>query len=87
MKQQHPQSIGEIEKGKAGKSRETCLTNRTRPISHHITPMVINAFGGGHTDTQIHTHTYRRGNQINFKKPGARGRRPRAPGLKINFAK
>ena len=29
-----------------------------------------------------HTHTYRRANQSNFKKPGAHGRRPRTPGLK-----
>ena len=40
---------------KAGKSRKTCLTNRTRSISHHITPLVINGLGGGHTHT--HTHT------------------------------
>ena len=45
------------------------------------------------TDRHIHTHThtYRRANQSNFKKPGARGLRPRAPGLKIlirqNFTK
>ena len=37
---------------------ETCLTNCTRPISHHIMPLVINALRGGHTDTQTHTHTY-----------------------------
>ena len=66
---------------KAGKSRKTCLTNRTWPISHHITPLVINGLGGGHTDTC--THTYQHANQNNFKKPGARGRRARAPGLKI----
>ena len=42
---------------KAGESRKTCLTNRTQPISHHITPLVINALGGGHTDTRAHTHT------------------------------
>ena len=37
-------------------------------------------------DTQTHTHTYRRVNQNNFKKPGARGLWPHAPGLKIvNF--
>ena len=33
---------------------KTCLTNRTRPISHLITSLVINALRGGHTDT--HTH-------------------------------
>ena len=43
-------------------------------------PLVINALRGGHTHT--HTHTYRRANQSNFKKPGARGQRPHAPGLK-----
>ena len=37
------------------KSHETCLTNRTRPISHHIMPLVINALRDGHTDT--HTNT------------------------------
>ena len=40
---------------RAGKSRETCLTNRTQRISHHITPLVINALGGRHRQT--HTHT------------------------------
>ena len=59
---------------KAGKSRKTCLTNRTRSISHHITPLVINGLGGGHTDTQ--THAYRHADQNNFKKPGAHGLRP-----------
>ena len=39
---------------RAGKSRETCLTNRTQPISHYITPLVINALRGGHTDRQTH---------------------------------
>ena len=34
-------------------------------------PLVINAFGGGHTDR--HTHTYRHANQNNFKKPGVLG--------------
>ena len=35
-------------------------------------------------DTHTHTYTNVRGRN-DFKKPGARGRRPRAPGL-INFA-
>ena len=48
----------------------------------HITPLVINGLGGGHTDRQTHTHAYRHADQNNFKKPGARGLRPRAPGLK-----
>ena len=39
-----------------------CLANHTQPISHHITPLVINNLGGGHTDTQIL-----------LKKPGGRG--------------
>ena len=41
---------------KAGKSRKTCLTNHTWPISHHITILVINGLGSGHsckhTDTR-----------------------------------
>ena len=69
---------------KAGKSRKTCLTNRTWSISHHITPLVINGLGGRHTDRQTHTHAYRHANQNNFKKPGARGLRLRAPGLKMS---
>ena len=43
---------------KAGKSRKTCLTNCTRPISHHITPLVINGLGGGHTDTDTQKGSY-----------------------------
>ena len=66
---------------KAGKSHKTCLTNHTQSISHHITPLVINGLGGGHTDT--HTHAYRHADQNNFKKPGTRGQRPHTPGLKI----
>ena len=38
------------------KSCRMGLTNHTRPISHHITPLVINGLGGGHTDTHILTH-------------------------------
>ena len=34
---------------KAEKSCETCLTNRTWPISHYIMPLVINALIGGNT--------------------------------------
>jgi len=33
---------------------KTCLTNYKGSISHHITPLVINSLGGGHT--HIHTH-------------------------------
>ena len=54
------------------------ITNHTWPISHNITPLVINGPGGGHT----HTHTYRRVNKNDFKKPGMRGQRPCTPGLK-----
>ena len=32
----------------------TYLTNRTRPISHHITPLVINALGDRHTHIPTH---------------------------------
>ena len=41
-------------------------------------PLVINGLGGGHTDRYTDTHTH----QSNFKKPGARGLWPCAPGLK-----
>ena len=43
------------------------LTNHAQLISHHITPLVINALGGGHTDRQ--THTYQHVNKNDFKKP------------------
>ena len=33
------------------------LTNHIWPISYHITPLVINALGGRHIDTNTHTHT------------------------------
>ena len=52
------------------KSCRMGLTNHTQPVSHHITPLVINALEGRHTDT--HTHTYRRANKNNFKKSGTR---------------
>jgi len=32
---------------------KTCLANHKGSISHHITPLVINSLGGGHT----HTHS------------------------------
>ena len=51
-----------------------------RPISHHITPLVINTLMGGHTHT--HTHTYQHANQSNFKKTGVRGLWMRMPCLK-----
>ena len=39
-------------------SSRICLTNHTKPKSHHITPQVINSLGGGHTDTHAHTHMH-----------------------------
>ena len=33
----------------------TCLANRMGSISCHITPLVINSLGGGHTHTNTHT--------------------------------
>ena len=50
-----------------------------QPISHHITPLIINALRVGHR----HTDTYRHANQSNFKKPSTHSRRLRVPGLKI----
>jgi len=32
---------------------KTCLTNHKGSVSHHITPLVINSLGGGHTHTDI----------------------------------
>ena len=50
-------------------------------ISHHITLLVINSLGGGHTHTHANTHTDDP-HRFNFKKPGARW--PAVPGLIIN---
>ena len=48
-------------------------------ISRHITPIVINSLGGGHTHTYANTHTDDP-HRINCKKPGVC---QRVPGLKI----
>ena len=58
-----------------------------KSISHHITPLVINSFRGGHTpNTQIHTrkHTCIETfvDRSNSKKPGASAAGS-APGLII----
>ena len=48
-------------------------------ISRHITPLVINSLGGGHTRKHTHTHIHTHTDdphRINFKKPGVR--RPQA---------
>ena len=42
-------------------SYRTCLTNRMRSISCHITPLVINSLGHGHTHTQTRIPTIRTG--------------------------
>ena len=39
------------------KSHRTYSTNRMGSISHHITPLVIDSLGGGHTHTNKHTQT------------------------------
>ena len=41
-------------------------------ISHHITPLVINSLGGGHTHTHANTHTRIQtfADRSNSKKPG-----------------
>ena len=44
-------------------------------ISRHITPLVINNLGGGHTHTLTHTHANTHTDdphRFNFKKPGVR---------------
>jgi len=38
-----------------GETPKTCLTNHKDSISHHITPLVIDSFGDGHTHTHIQT--------------------------------
>jgi len=38
-----------------GETPKTCLTNHKDSISHHITPLVINSLGGGHTHASILT--------------------------------
>ena len=60
------------------KSHRTYLTNRMGSISRHITPLVINSLGGGHT--RKHTCIQKFAGRSNFKKPGAR--RPQYPWFK-----
>ena len=57
------------------------LINHTRPISHHITPLVINALKGKHTDRQTDTHILTC-KQNRFQKPGVDGFWLHVPGLK-----
>ena len=45
-----------IKKLKSRKICETCLTNHTQSISHHITPLVINALGQTYTHAHMPTH-------------------------------
>ena len=57
------------------KSHSTCLTNRIGSISHHIMPLVINSFGGGHTNTHAYRHSRTEailGNQARRSAAGAR---------------
>ena len=60
------------------KSHRTYLTNHMRSISRHITPLVINSLGGGHTHTRKHTHTHTHTHiqtftdRSNSKKPSTR---------------
>ena len=59
------------------KSHVTYLTNHMGSISHHMTPLVINSLGGGHTDT----HTRHGQDQfLETRRAPAYGRC--APGLK-----
>ena len=56
------------------------LTNHTQPISHHITPLVINTLGGGHIETK--TQTQKQIHTTISRKPGVHGQNPCTPGLK-----
>ena len=47
-----------IKQLKSGKSCKSSLTNHTQSISHHIMPLVINAFGDRHTDRQTDRQTH-----------------------------
>ena len=49
-----------IKQLKSRKSDKTCLSNRTQSISHHITPLFLNAL---RADTHTHTHTHWPANQ------------------------
>ena len=54
-----------IKQLKSGKSFKIYLANYTWSISHHIMPLVINAFGGGHMHTHICTNV---GGRNDYKK-------------------
>ena len=45
-----------IKQQKAGESHKTCLTKHMVYITPYHT-LIINALGGGHTETQTHTET------------------------------
>ena len=72
------------------KSCRTGLTDHTQPISHYITPLVINALRVD-VHTHTNTHTYKAHilmhKQKDFKKPGTCSLRPHTPGLKITVFK
>ena len=73
-----------------GKSCETCLTNRTRPVSHYITQLVSYALEGGHTDTQTHIPTYepKQFQETRCAQPSAaRGFFKKVVGITINVRK
>ena len=64
------------------------LTNPTRPISHHMTPLIINTHGGRHTHrhrhtdtdthTQTHTHTHTHTHTVTRKQQFQETRHGRA---------
>jgi len=63
---------------------KTCLTNHKGSISHPITPLVINSFGGRHTNTHTYSHCGQKQFQETRHVP-AKGWH--ASGLKITICK
>ena len=57
----------------------TCLTNCMEFISRHITPLVIDSLGGGHTHKHTHILTIRTGSIL--KNQACTGRRPARAGF------
>ena len=58
------------------KSRKTCLTNHTGPISCHWLLMPSRRMHIHTTHAHTQTHTRQHASKNNFKKPGIRGLRP-----------
>ena len=68
---------------KKQKSRKTALSDYYTCVSCDLLLMPLGTDRQTDTHMHTHTHTYRHANKNDFKKPGTRGLRVCAPGLKM----